>query len=69
MSWIPPYPGVICPKGANQRFPVKSRLQKYSDFQKTQISDISLSVPAHPKGAFAIVTDAGRGMRWTRMVL
>jgi hypothetical protein len=49
--------------------PVKSLLQKYSDFQNTQISDISFPSPPNTKGRFAIVTNVGRGMRWTRMVL
>lgn len=54
--------------GINVIWVVQSLLQKYSAFPKTQISDMSLAVPAHPKGAFAIVTNAGRGMRWTRLV-
>src|ERR1700733_11823600 len=28
----------------------------------------SLAIPAHTKGRFAIVTDVGLGMRWTRVV-
>jgi hypothetical protein len=28
-----------------------------------------LAIPSHTEGRFAIVTDVGGGMRWTRMVL
>jgi hypothetical protein len=43
---------------SHHRF-VKPFVQKYSDFQKTQISCIS--IPSRPpRGALAIVTDAGR---------
>jgi hypothetical protein len=57
------FPG--CPRPdftrrANQQNPVKPCLQKYSDFQNTQISRISFSVPFLPKGRLAIVTDAER---------
>ena len=55
--------------GINVIWVVKSLSEKYSAFQNTQISDTSLPVPAYPKGAFAVVTDAGQGMRWTGMVL
>jgi hypothetical protein len=34
---------------------------------RTQITCISFAVPAHTKGRFAIVTDVGQGMRWTRV--
>ena len=59
----------VTTRRANQQKPVKPHSEKYSAFQNTQISDTSFPVPAHPKGAFAVVTDAGRGMRWTRRVL
>ena len=39
---------------------VQSFLQKYSDFQKTQITSISRTVSSHSEGRLAIVTDAGR---------
>ena len=55
------------PTGKSQN-PVKPRSEKYSAFQNTQIR-LYLSRPRPPKGAFAVVTDAGRGMRWTRVVL
>jgi hypothetical protein len=40
-------------------------LQKYSDFQNTQISCISTAVPSHSEGRFANVTGRWGGMRWT----
>ena len=39
--------------------------EKYSDFQKYQITLNSAPSRAHTEGRFAIVTDVGRGMRWT----
>jgi hypothetical protein len=45
---------------------VQSFLQKYSGSHLTQITCISLAVPSHTEGRFAIVTDVGRGMRWTQ---
>ena len=49
--------------------PVQSHFQKYSASPLTQITSISAAVPPHTEGRFAIVTDVGSGMRWTRMVL
>jgi hypothetical protein len=40
--------------------PVQPLPQKYSDFQKPQITAISLASPSHSEGRFADVTDAGR---------
>jgi hypothetical protein len=40
--------------------PVHPFSQKYSDFQKPQITAISLPSPSHSEGRFADVTDAGR---------
>jgi hypothetical protein len=48
--------------------PVQSPLQKYFRSLLTQITCISLAIPAHTEGRFAIVTDVGQGMRWTRHV-
>ena len=48
---------------------VQSPLQKFFAFRLTQISCISLAIPAHTKGRFAIVTNVGLGMRWTREAL
>ena len=47
---------------------VESPLQKYFCFRVTQITSPSPAIPAHTKGRFAIVTDVGFGMRWTRHV-
>ena len=41
--------------------PVQSPSQKYSGSLFTQITSISLAIPAHTKGRFAIVTDVGLG--------
>jgi hypothetical protein len=46
--------------------PVQSSSQKYSGSLLTQITSTSFaSRPTH-KGRFAIVTNVGQGMRWTR---
>jgi hypothetical protein len=47
--------------------PVQSLLQKYSGFPNTQISAIASPSPPNKEGRFAIVTNVGRGMRWTRV--
>jgi hypothetical protein len=49
--------------------PVQCCLRKYSASRFTQIKSISPAIPSHTEGRFAIVTDVGRGMRWTRMAL
>ena len=41
--------------------PVQSPLQKYFHSLLTQITCISLPIPAHTKGRFAIVTNVGLG--------
>ena len=46
--------------------PVQSSIKKYSGSLLTQITCISFAIPAHTEGRFAIVTDVGHGMRWTR---
>jgi hypothetical protein len=46
--------------------PVQSSSKKYFRSLPTQITCISLAIPAHTEGRFAIVTDVGQGMRWTR---
>jgi hypothetical protein len=48
--------------------PVQPCVKKYFDSLLTQITHISLAIPAHTEGRFAIVTDVGCGMRWTRHV-
>jgi len=45
---------------------VKPRNQKYSAFAVGQISARTPAVPCPQEGRFAIVTDVGCGMRWTR---
>jgi hypothetical protein len=47
--------------------PVQPFSQKYSGSLQTQITCISIAIPAHTEGRFAIVTDVGCGMRWTRV--
>ena len=54
--------------GFNLIWVVQSSPQKYSRSHLTQITCISLAIPAHTKGRFAIVTDVrlgcdGRGQR------
>jgi hypothetical protein len=44
---------------------VQSSIKKYFHFLLTQITCISLAIPSHTEGRFAIVTDVGHGMRWT----
>jgi hypothetical protein len=45
---------------ANHQNPVKPLSQKYSAFQKHQISFIPFHVPPRQQGRIAIVTDVGR---------
>jgi len=49
--------------------PVQSLAKKYFPSRITQIKSISIAIPAHSEGRFAIVTNVGRGMRWTRLRL
>ncbi len=56
------------PDGQISGSPVQSPLQKYLHSLLTQITSTSLAIPAHTEGRFAIVTDVGQGMRWTRHV-
>jgi hypothetical protein len=48
---------------------VQSRLQKYFCFRGPQITSRTFRIPSHKEGRFAIVTDVGHGMRWTRQHL
>jgi hypothetical protein len=48
---------------------VQSFIKKYFRSLLTQITCISLAIPAHTEGRFAIVTDVGQGMRWTLKAL
>jgi hypothetical protein len=45
---------------------VQLRFQKYSASRFGQINFRSLAVPFSQEGRFAVVTNVGRGMRWTR---
>jgi hypothetical protein len=45
---------------------VQSSIKRYFRSLLRQITCISLAIPAHTEGRFAIVTDVGQGMRWTR---
>ena len=45
---------------------VKPRNQKYSAFAAGQISARTPAIPCPQEGRFAIVTDVGCGMQWTR---
>ncbi len=48
---------------------VQPPLQKYFCFRTPQITSRTLRIPSHTEGRFAIVTDVGGGMRWTRAAL
>jgi hypothetical protein len=48
---------------------VESPLQKYFGFHAPQITSRTFRIPSHTEGRFAIVTDVGHGMRWTRQRL
>src|SRR5258707_7908082 len=74
---LPPMANQICAFGLRQINPtgksllifrnrVKPRNQKYSAFAAGQISARTSAIPCPQEGRFAIVTDAGCGMRWTR---
>jgi hypothetical protein len=47
---------------------VQPSLQKFFHSLLRQITGISVAIPAHSEGRFAIVTDVGQGMQWTRHV-
>ena len=48
---------------------VQSSVKKYFGFGTPQITSRTLAIPSHTEGRFAIVTDVGHGMRWTRQRL
>jgi hypothetical protein len=48
---------------------VQPSLQKYFGFHTPQITSRTLRIPSHTEGRFAIVTDVGHGMWWTRQRL
>jgi hypothetical protein len=47
--------------------PVQPPSQKHSGSLQTQITSTSSAIPFLLEGRIAIVTDVGRGMRWTRL--
>ncbi|MFZ0723210.1 MAG: hypothetical protein WAM99_20315, partial [Xanthobacteraceae bacterium] len=49
------------PDGQITQLSVQPPAQKYSGVLFTQITSISLAIPAHTEGRFAIVTDVGQG--------
>jgi hypothetical protein len=51
----------------NVILPVQSYFGKYLRSGRTQITAISPAVSFPLEGRFAIVTDVGNGMRWTRV--
>jgi hypothetical protein len=59
----------MLPVRANQQISVQPHSQKYSGSLLTQITSTSTAVPSSLEGRFAIVTNVGYGMRWTRMAL
>ena len=59
-------PPADLPDGLSGDMPVQPHLQKYFASRFTQIKSISPAVPLPEEGRFAIVTDVGCGMRWTR---
>jgi hypothetical protein len=50
----------LLPDGQISGSPVQPPSQKYSRSHFTQITSISIAIPAHTKGRFAIVTNVGR---------
>jgi len=62
----PPFPARDLPDGQISHLAVQPRLQKYSASPPTQINSKSSAIPSRTEGRFAIVTDVGHGMRWTR---
>jgi hypothetical protein len=54
------------PDGLFCESPVQPLSQKYSCSLSTQITSTSIAIPYPPEGRIAIVTDVGRGMRWTQ---
>ena len=49
------------PDGQISELAVQPHLQKYFPSRLTQIKSISIAVPPHTEGRFAIVTDVGAG--------
>src|ERR1700722_16652896 len=53
------------PDGQISDFPVQPSSEKYFAFRFSRNSNRASAVPHPSEGRFAIVTDVGRGMRWT----
>jgi hypothetical protein len=58
--------GLLLPDGQISDLAVQPRLQKYFCFRTPQITSRTLAIPCPQEGRFAVVTDVGCGMRWTR---
>jgi hypothetical protein len=54
---------------ATRQISVQPPSQKYSGSLLTQITSTSIAIPHPQEGRIAIVTDVGRGMRWTQAAL
>jgi hypothetical protein len=54
------------PDGQISDFPVQPPGEKYFAFRFGRNSNRASAVPPSPEGRFAIVTNVGCGMRWTR---
>jgi hypothetical protein len=57
------------PDGQISALTVQPPLQKYSDSLQTQITSISIAIPAQHRGAFRDRHERRVGMRWTRVAL
>ena len=55
-----------CPSGKSRLRLVQCARQKYSASPLPQITPTTPAIPHPLEGRIAIVTDVGRGMRWTR---
>src|SRR6185437_12467713 len=73
-----PFASALCPVGLNDRpgnlpdgqisgLCVQPSSQKYFGVLFTQITSTSIAIPHPQEGRIAIVTDVGRGRRWTRL--
>jgi len=58
---------VHLPDGQISHLAVQPLREKYSAFAVGQINSTTPAIPCPQDGRFAVVTDVGLGMRWTRM--
>ena len=56
---------VICPTGSVREF-LSSPLAKNKSLPETPKSNLQFAHPVPQEGRFAVVTNVGYGMRWTR---